>query len=65
MIVIDSHLDLGWSALSWNRDLTLDISEMRKAESGMTDQHRGANTVSLPKCARGKLRCAWPRCWRV
>jgi membrane dipeptidase len=55
MIVIDSHLDLGWSALSWNRDLTLDISEMRKAESGMTDQHRGANTVSFAEMRKGEI----------
>jgi membrane dipeptidase len=55
MIVIDSHLDLGWSALSWNRDLTLDISEMRKAESGMTDKHRGANTVSFAEMRKGEI----------
>jgi membrane dipeptidase len=55
MIVIDGHLDLAWNALSWNRDLTLDIYEMRKAESGMTDKHRGANTVSFSEMRKGKV----------
>lgn len=47
MIVIDAHLDLAWNALNWNRDLTLDIQEMRKAESGMTEEHEGGNTVPV------------------
>jgi membrane dipeptidase len=55
MIVIDAHLDLGWNALNWNRDLTLDIQEMRRAESGMADGHRGANTVSLSEMRRGEV----------
>lgn len=55
MIVIDGHLDLAWNVLSWNRDLTLDIYEMRKAESGMTDKHRGANTVSFSEMRKGKV----------
>lgn len=55
MIVIDAHLDLAWNALSWNRDLTLDIQEMRKAEAGMADEHRGANTVSFSEMRKGKV----------
>jgi len=55
MIVIDAHLDLGWNALGWNRDLTRDIDEMRKAESGMTEEHRGANTVSLSEMRKGEV----------
>lgn len=55
MIVIDGHLDLAWNALSWNRDLTWDIHEMRKAESGMTDKHRGANTVSFSEMRKGEV----------
>lgn len=55
MIVMDAHLDLAWNALSWNRDLTLDIQEMRNAESTMRDKHRGANTVSFSEMRRGNV----------
>jgi membrane dipeptidase len=55
MIVIDSHLDLAWNALSWNRDLTLDIQEMRRSEGGMKDERRGANTVSFSEMRKGKV----------
>lgn len=55
MIVIDAHLDLAWNALSWNRDLTLDIQEMRKAEFAMVDEHRGANTVSFSEMRKGEV----------
>jgi membrane dipeptidase len=55
MIVIDSHLDLAWNALGWNRDLTRDIQEMRKAEAGMKDVGRGFNTVSLSEMRKGEV----------
>ena len=29
-LIFDSHLDLGWCALSFNRDLTLPVDEIRK-----------------------------------
>jgi len=35
MLVIDAHLDLSWSALNWNRDLTLEVSIIRQSEAGM------------------------------
>jgi membrane dipeptidase len=48
--IFDSHLDLAWNALSFNRDLTLPVSEIRQRESGMTgERSRGRNTVSLPE----------------
>jgi membrane dipeptidase len=51
--IFDSHLDLAWNAVSFNRDLTLPISEIRKSESGMTgERSRGRNTVSLPELRR-------------
>lgn len=55
MLVIDSHLDLSWSALGWNRDLTLDIQQMRQAESAMKEPERGANTVSFSELRKGKV----------
>ncbi len=51
---IDAHLDLALNALEWNRDLTRPISEIRAAESGLTDKAgRGCGTVCLPE-----MRCA-------
>src|SRR5689334_11554710 len=54
--IIDSHLDLSWNALSWNRDLTQSVAEIRAIESAMTDSPaRGRNTVSLPDLRRGNV----------
>lgn len=54
--LIDAHLDLSWSALSWNRDLTRSINEIRATENSMTDDDaRGHNTVSLPELRRANV----------
>lgn len=54
--IIDSHLDLSWSALSWNRDLTLPLEEIRRRERHMTDDDaRGNATVSLPELRRANV----------
>ena len=55
MIVIDSHLDLAWNALNWNRDLTRTVSEIRSTEAGMKEFRRGANTVALPELRKGEV----------
>jgi len=55
MIVIDAHLDLSWSALNWNRDLTLTVPEIRRTEMGMKEHHRGNNTVSFPEMRKGEV----------
>jgi membrane dipeptidase len=55
MIVIDSHLDLSWNALNWNRDLTLLIAEIRRAEAGTKEEHRGASTVCFPEMRKGEV----------
>jgi membrane dipeptidase len=55
MIIIDSHLDLSWNALGWNRDLELAIVEIRRSETGMQGKGRGKNTVSLPELRRGNV----------
>jgi membrane dipeptidase len=53
-LIIDSHLDLSWNALSWNRDLTQSIADVRKSEAEMTDDDaRGLGTVTLPEMRRG------------
>ena len=55
MIVVDSHLDLAWNALNWNRDLTQPVEEIRRAEAGMPDRRRGSNTVCFPEMRRGDV----------
>jgi membrane dipeptidase len=55
MILIDSHLDLSWNALNWNRDLKQSVAEIRRSESGMTEKGRAMNTVSFPEMRRGEL----------
>lgn len=55
MLVIDAHLDLSWSALNWNRDLTRTVPEIRRSEAGMTERNRGTNTVSFPDLRRGEV----------
>ena len=48
--IFDAHLDLAWNAVSFDRDLTLDVSELRARESAMTDEpSRGRNTLTLPE----------------
>jgi len=55
MLVIDAHLDLSWSAVNWNRDLTLEVSSIRQSEAGMEQRGRGANTVSFPSMRQGEV----------
>ena len=53
--LIDAHLDLAWNALSFDRDQTLDLHEMRQREAGMTGKGRGNCTVSLPEMRRARV----------
>jgi membrane dipeptidase len=54
--IIDSHLDLAWNALYFNRDLLLDVAEVRRAEAGLTDElARGRNTVTLPELRSARV----------
>ena len=55
MIIIDSHLDLAWNALNWNRDLTQPVAEIRRLEAQMKEEHRGGNTVSFPEMRKGEV----------
>ena len=63
MIVVDSHLDLAWNALNWNRDLTLPLEEIQGAEAGMSGTVAQTQSLS-PKCAGAKWRFAWLPSWR-
>lgn len=54
--IFDAHLDLAWSALFWNRDLTTSLSQMRQSESHMCDHRaRGRATVALPEMRRAQV----------
>jgi membrane dipeptidase len=55
MIIFDSHLDLGWNAVSYNRDLTKSIAEIRKSETGSKEKGRGTNTVCFPEMRKGEV----------
>ena len=49
-LLFDSHLDLAWNALSFDRDQTLSVKEIRRLEMHMTDEPcRGRATTSLPE----------------
>lgn len=55
-LIVDGHLDLAMNAIEWNRDLTQDIEQIRKLESGMTDKpDRGKGTVSFPAMRHGRV----------
>jgi membrane dipeptidase len=55
MLLIDSHLDLAWNALQWNRDLQQPIDTIRKSESEWSGPGRGMGTVSLPEMRKGRV----------
>ncbi len=51
MLIFDAHLDLGLNGVDWNRDLRMDVAEIRASEKtlDMRDPGRGTNTVSFPE----------------
>jgi membrane dipeptidase len=52
-LIFDSHLDLAWSAVFFNRDLVLSLEAIRKRESSMLDERaRGKNVLCLPELRR-------------
>ena len=57
MLIIDSHLDLSWNALGWNRDLRLTAHETRVVEAPLAEQGHGRamGTVSFPDLRRGQV----------
>lgn len=55
MLCIDSHLDLAYSALIFNRDLRQPVAVTRAAEVGLPEQCRGHNTVCFPEMRQGEV----------
>ncbi len=55
-IIFDGHLDLSWNAVSWGRDITLELDELNAGERVMTDHPaRGRATTTLPEMRRGAI----------
>jgi len=57
MLLFDSHLDLGLNAVDWNRDLRMDVHDIRVQETvfGLTDPGRQTCTVSLPELRKAEI----------
>ena len=52
-LLIDAHLDIGWNALSFNREQTVSVDELNRTEEHMTDVRcRGKATTTLPELQR-------------
>ena len=48
--IIDSHLDLAWNALTWKRDLLLDLETLNASEAHLQDfLGRGRATTCFPE----------------
>ena len=55
MLIIDSHLDLAWNALQWNRDLRRSAHTLRSLEHHIQGKGRAQGTVALPELAQGRV----------
>ena len=56
MLIVDSHLDLSWNALQWNRDLRLSALTLRNQERGPhLNKGIGLGTVALPEMRAGRV----------
>ena len=55
MLIVDSHLDLAYNAIEFNRDLRQTVHSIRQGEADMTGKGRGSGTVSLPALRDGNI----------
>ena len=57
MLIFDAHLDLAFNGVDWNRDLRMDLAEIRGQESTlqMSDPGRRTSTVSFPELRKGSV----------
>ena len=55
-MILDAHLDLSMNAIDWNRDLRMDIMELRNFEKDLNDlPGRGQNTVTFEAMRNGNI----------
>ena len=55
MLIVDSHLDIAYNALDWDRDLLQPIAKIREGEAGMAQKGRGLNVVNFAELRRGGI----------
>ena len=55
MLIVDSHLDIAYNAIEWNRDLSQPIRKIRESEAGMGQRGRGLNVVNFAELRRGRI----------
>ena len=55
MLIVDSHLDIAYNALDWDRDLLQPIKTIRESEAGRGQKGRGAGVVCFEELRRGNL----------
>lgn len=55
MLIVDSHLDIAYNALEWNRDLCQPIRAIRESEAGMTGKGRGLGVVNFQELREGQI----------
>jgi membrane dipeptidase len=55
VLIFDAHLDLAFNAVDWNRDLRMDLAEIRGQEGTLqvAGPGRGNSTVSFPELRKG------------
>lgn len=58
-LLVDSHLDLAWNAIQWNRDLTQSVTRIRLSEKDMPGKGRAEGTVALPELAQAGVGVAF------
>jgi membrane dipeptidase len=55
-LIVDSHLDLAWNALSWKRHLRLPLAELNDRDRTVDDRlGRGRATISFPEMRHGGI----------
>ena len=55
-IIVDSHLDLAWNALTWKRDLRLPLEEMNRIDADADGRlGRGRATTTWPEMRKGSI----------
>jgi membrane dipeptidase len=52
-MIFDSHLDIAFNAMSYGREQTLTLEELRRSEQAMANYDRGPMMVSFPELRRG------------
>ena len=55
MLIVDSHLDIAFNALEWDRDLFQPIARIREAEAGIGQKGRGLGVVNFEELRRGGI----------